>query len=119
MKFGPRRPADAIGGVTVHSLRQNGLLLKKGTTIGPAEVAALEKAGIAEIVVVQLEPGDVSEDVAAADVAGAVAGDGVTVDRAFTGRANLAKLLVAKGADSGRTNSMGINALAATFAWPG
>ena len=35
---------------------------------------------------------------------------------AFTGRANLAKLLVAKGADSGRTNSMGINALAATFA---
>ncbi|OPF95068.1 Molybdenum cofactor guanylyltransferase [Rhodopseudomonas palustris] len=89
MKFGPRRPADAIGGVTVHSLRQNGLLLKKGTTIGPAEVAALEKAGIAEIVVVQLEPGDVSEDVAAADVAGAVAGDGITVDRAFTGRANL------------------------------
>ncbi|MBB1091143.1 NTP transferase domain-containing protein [Rhodopseudomonas palustris] len=89
MRFGPRRPADAIGGVTVHSLRQNGLLLKKGTSIGPAEVAALEHAGVAEIVVVQLEPGDVSEDVAAADVAQAVAGDGVSVERAFTGRANL------------------------------
>lgn len=89
MKFGPRRPAEAIGGVAVHSLRQNGLLLKKGTLIGEAEVAALEKAGVAEIVVVQLEPGDVSEDVAAGDVANAVAGDGVTVERAFTGRANL------------------------------
>jgi len=89
MKFGPRRPADAIGGVTVHSLRQNGLLLKKGTAIGPAEVAALERADVGEIVVVQLEPGDVSEDVAAADVAKAVAGDGVHVERAFTGRANL------------------------------
>jgi molybdenum cofactor cytidylyltransferase len=89
MKFGPRRPADAIGGVTVHSLRHNGLVLKKGTTIGPGEVAALQRAGIAEIVVVQLEPGDVSEDVAAADVANAVASDGVSVERAFTGRANL------------------------------
>ncbi|RJF75372.1 NTP transferase domain-containing protein [Rhodopseudomonas palustris] len=89
MKFGPRRPADAIGGVAVHSLRQNGLLLKKGTLIGEAEVAALDKAGVAEIVVVQLEPGDVSEDVAAGDVAQAVAGDGAQVERAFTGRANL------------------------------
>lgn len=35
---------------------------------------------------------------------------------AFTGRADVAKLLVARGADSARTNGMGINALAATFA---
>lgn len=89
MKFGPRRPAEAIGGVAVHSLRQNGLLLKKGTVIGTAEAAALEQAGVPEIVVVQLEPGDVSEDEAAADVARAVAGEGVNVERAFTGRANL------------------------------
>ena len=37
----------------------------------------------------RLEPGDVSEDVAAAEIAKAVAGEGVHVDRAFTGRANL------------------------------
>ena len=37
----------------------------------------------------RLEPGDVSEDTAAADIAAAVAGEGVRVDRAFTGRANL------------------------------
>ncbi len=38
---------------------------------------------------VRLEEGDVSEDVAAASIAQAVAGDGVNVERAFTGRANL------------------------------
>ena len=89
MKFGPASPADAIGGVTVHTLRQGSLVLKKGTTIGPAEVEALNKAGVAEIVVVRLEPGDVSEDVAAASIAEAVAGEGINVERAFTGRSNL------------------------------
>ncbi len=89
MKFGPASPADAIGGVTVHTLRQGALVLKKGTTIGPAEVEALTKAGVKEVVVVRLEDGDVSEDVAAASIAQAVAGDGVNVERAFTGRANL------------------------------
>ena len=46
MKFGPASPKDAIGGVTVHTLRQGSLVLKKGTTIGPAEVEALTRAGI-------------------------------------------------------------------------
>jgi molybdenum cofactor cytidylyltransferase len=89
MKFGPASPQDAIGGVTVHTLRQGSLVLRKGTTIGPAEVEALTHAGVREIVVVRLEAGDVSEDVAAASIAQAVAGEGVNVERAFTGRANL------------------------------
>ena len=89
MKFGPASPADALGGVTVHTLRQGSLVLKKGTTIGPAEVEALNKAGVKEVVVVRLEEGDVSEDAAAASIAQAVAGEGVNVERAFTGRANL------------------------------
>jgi molybdenum cofactor cytidylyltransferase len=89
MKFGPANPQDAMGGVTVHTLRQGSLVLKKGTTIGAAEVEALTRAGVKEIVVVRLEEGDVSEDAAAASLARAVAGDGVHVDRAFTGRANL------------------------------
>jgi molybdenum cofactor cytidylyltransferase len=80
---------EALGGVTVHTLRQGSLLLKKGTTIGHAEVEALTRAGVREIVVVRLEEGDVSEDVAAAGIAQAVAGDGINVERAFTGRANL------------------------------
>jgi len=89
MKFGPASPAEAVGGVTVHTLRQGSLVLKKGTTIGPAEVEALKKAGVKDIVVVRLEPGDVSEDVAAASIAQAVTGEGINVERAFTGRANL------------------------------
>jgi len=89
MKFGPASPQDAIGGVTVHTLRQGSLVLKKGTTIGAAEVEALNRAGVKEIVVVRLEEGDVSEDAAAAGIAQAVAGDGIHVERAFTGRANL------------------------------
>src|SRR6201747_1602935 len=89
MKSAPASPKDAIGGVTVHTLRQGSLVLKKGTTIGPAEVEALTHAGVKEVVVVRLEDGDVSEDDAAASIAQAVAGDGVNVERAFTGRANL------------------------------
>ncbi|MGB3864637.1 MAG: molybdopterin-binding/glycosyltransferase family 2 protein [Xanthobacteraceae bacterium] len=89
MKFGPAKPDEAIGGVTVHTLRQGSLVMKKGTTVGRAEADALKAAGIEQIVVVRLEDGDVSEDVAAADIAKAIAGDGVMVERAFTGRANL------------------------------
>jgi molybdenum cofactor cytidylyltransferase len=110
MKFGPASPADAIGGVTVHTLRQGALVLKKGTTIGAAEVEALNRAGVKEIVVVRLEDGDVSEDVAAASIAQAVAGEGINVERAFTGRANLfaarAGVLVVDRAAVDRINSV-------------
>lgn len=89
MKFGAASPAEALGGVTVHTLRQGDLVLKKGTTIGAEEVAALKRAGVKDVVVVRLEDGDVSEDAAAASIAQVVAGKGVAVERAFTGRANL------------------------------
>jgi molybdenum cofactor cytidylyltransferase len=89
MKFGPVAPVDALGATAVHSIRQGSLVLKKGTLIGPSEVAALKAAGVKEIVVSRLEPGDISEDQAAADIAAAVAGAGVRADRAFTGRCNL------------------------------
>jgi molybdenum cofactor cytidylyltransferase len=89
MKFGAVALAQAEGGVAVHSIRQGGLVLKKGTLIGKAELAGLAAAGIDEIVVARIEPADVSEDAAAADIAAAVHGEGVRVERAFTGRANL------------------------------
>ena len=89
MKFGPVPLREAEGGVAVHSIRTPGLVLKKGTVIGKPEMAALAEAGISEIVVARIEPGDVSEDAAAAEIAAAVRGEGVRVDRAFTGRANL------------------------------
>lgn len=89
MKFGPVAPAEALGATAVHTIRQGALVLKKGKQIDAADVAALQAAGITEVVVARLDPDDVSEDAAAAEIAEAVAGKGVHVDRAFTGRANL------------------------------
>ncbi|WP_137044041.1 NTP transferase domain-containing protein [Pseudolabrys sp. FHR47] len=89
MKFGPVAPKDARGATAVHSIRQGDLVLKKGTVIGDKEIAALDAAGVKEIVVARLDKGDVSEDEAAASIAAAVAGDGTRTDRAFTGRCNL------------------------------
>ncbi|HEV2955494.1 MAG TPA: molybdopterin-binding/glycosyltransferase family 2 protein [Xanthobacteraceae bacterium] len=89
MKFGPVPLREAEGGISVHSIRKAGLVLKKGTLIGKAEIAALEAAGIPELTVARLEPGDVPEDTAAGEIAAAIAGEGVHVERAFTGRSNL------------------------------
>jgi len=89
MKFGPVAPGDAKGGIVVHSIRRSGLMLKKGSVVGDADVAALKAAGVEAIMVARIEPGDVSEDTAAAELAAEVAGEGVHVDRAFTGRSNL------------------------------
>ncbi len=89
MKFGSLPLDEALGGVAVHSIRKDKLVLKKGTTIGNAEVLALRSAGIDEFVVAKLEPGDISEDIAAKALADAAKGEHVRVDDAFTGRANL------------------------------
>src|SRR5262245_30643690 len=89
MKFGAIPIADALGGTAVHSIRQGDFVLKKGTRIGPSEIAALKAAGIQEITVARLDVGDVSEDRAAAEIAAAIKGEGLRVDPAFTGRCNL------------------------------
>jgi molybdenum cofactor cytidylyltransferase len=89
MKFGPVAPGDAKGGIVVHSIRQGGLILKKGRVVDDADIAALKAAGVTTITIARIEPDDVSEDAAAAQLAAAVAGDGVHIDRAFTGRSNL------------------------------
>ena len=81
MKFGAIPVAEAIGATAVHSVRQGDLVLKKGTKVGPAEVAALTAAGVKEITVARLDPGDVSEDQAAADIAAAIR-DGVSPGKA-------------------------------------
>ncbi len=89
MKFGPVVPGDAKGGILVHSIRQGRVVLKKGSVVTDADIAALTAAGVSAITIARIEPGDVSEDVAAAGLAAVVAGEGIHVDRAFTGRANL------------------------------
>ena len=46
MKFGPVPVGEAEGGIAVHSIRQAGLVLKKGTMIGKPEIAALKSAAV-------------------------------------------------------------------------
>ncbi|OYX75904.1 MAG: 4-diphosphocytidyl-2C-methyl-D-erythritol kinase [Rhizobiales bacterium 32-66-11] len=89
MKFGPVPPALAQGAILAHSVRTPHFTLKKGARIGPGEMAALEAAGLTEVVVARLEAGDVCEDFAANRLAVRLGADGVRAAAAFTGRANL------------------------------
>ena len=86
--------AQAAGAILAHGVRQGALSFRKGRVLSAEDVAQLEEAGIAEIAVARLQPGDVSEDQAAARIARAAGGENalehhVRVGAAFTGRANL------------------------------
>lgn len=89
MKFEQIAAKDAAGTIAAHAVRRDGLTIKKGEAIGPAEVAALLAAGVTAVIVARLEPGDIGEDDAARQLAERVKGAHLSVDRAFTGRANL------------------------------
>ncbi|MBL8672667.1 MAG: molybdopterin-binding/glycosyltransferase family 2 protein [Alphaproteobacteria bacterium] len=89
MRFGPVPVAEAEGAVLAHGRRVGSAVFKKGRVLSASDVAALTAANVGEVVVARLEPDDVSEDAAAAGLAAAIAGPGLTVSAAFTGRANL------------------------------
>jgi molybdenum cofactor cytidylyltransferase len=119
MKFGPAPLDDALGAIVAHGLRIEGLSLKKGDVVSADHVARLRAAGVAQIVVARLEAGDVGEDEAAAALAQAIAGEGVRVQDAFTGRANLfarhAGVLVVDVAALDRVNEIDETLTAATL----
>lgn len=89
MKFGSLPLSEAEGAIAAHSVRLDGGAIKKGTRLGPLEIARLEAAGFREVVAARMDPGDMAEDAAARLLAEAVAGPHVRADAAFTGRANL------------------------------
>ncbi|SDZ88532.1 NTP transferase domain-containing protein [Rubrimonas cliftonensis] len=89
MKFGAVPPAEAEGAVLAHSLALPAGKLKKGRRLSAADVAALAQAGLARVTVARLEPDDIDEDAAAAQVARALAGPHLDLSAPFTGRANL------------------------------
>jgi molybdenum cofactor cytidylyltransferase len=81
---------DAVGAVCAHTLRlRPGLVFKKGRRLSLADIAELRASGHQHIVAARLDPGDLGEDEAAARVAEAVAGQGLRLDVASTGRCNL------------------------------
>lgn len=93
MRFGPVPLDQALGAILAHSVQLGTARLRKGCVLGAGELGALAAAGLGSVVVAQLDPGDVSEDQAAALLARALlpdpAGQGLAVTAAFTGRVNL------------------------------
>ncbi|WP_029003924.1 NTP transferase domain-containing protein [Azorhizobium doebereinerae] len=89
MRFGPVPLDAAEGAVAAHSVRCGDGVVKKGTRLGAAEIAALRAAGFTEVVVARLDPGDRPEDEAAHQFAARIAGPQVRVEPPFTGRSNL------------------------------
>ncbi|HEX3954267.1 MAG TPA: molybdopterin-binding/glycosyltransferase family 2 protein [Stellaceae bacterium] len=89
MRFGEVPVGEAAGAILVHSLRFGQTALRKGRILSAADLALIAAAGIDEITVVQLDPGDIREDPAAQRIASAAAGPQIGTADAFTGRANL------------------------------
>ncbi|MEA1675245.1 molybdopterin-binding/glycosyltransferase family 2 protein [Nitrospirillum sp. BR 11163] len=89
MRFGPLPVADAEGAVLAHSLKVGALRYPKGRRLAAADLADLAAAGVTEVVAVRLDAGDMAEDAAATRVARAIAGPGLSLTPAATGRVNL------------------------------
>ncbi len=89
MKFGPVPLAEAEGAVLAHSVAVASGRLRKGRVLTAQDIAALREAALDVVIVARLEPGDVDENTAAQRLAEAVAGPGLRLSTAFTGRVNL------------------------------
>jgi molybdenum cofactor cytidylyltransferase len=89
VKFGEVPVAQAAGAILAHSLKLGAAALKKGRVLSAADLELIAGAGLAQVTVARLEPGDVGEDAAAERVAAAAVGPGVAAAAPFTGRVNL------------------------------
>ncbi|MBX2801737.1 MAG: molybdopterin-binding/glycosyltransferase family 2 protein [Myxococcales bacterium] len=90
MTFGAVPIDDAVDCILAHTHRPaEGRPIRKGTRLSADDVQALRQAGITEVIVARLHPADVGEDEAAARLAATVAGGGIEVRSARTGRSNL------------------------------
>ena len=89
MKFGSIPVASAVGATLVHSQTLGGKRYRKGRLLTADDVAAMAAAGVGEVTVAQLEPGDVDENTAARRLGESAAGENIRVGIANTGRVNL------------------------------
>lgn len=90
MRFGRIPVGEAAGGILGHTLRVGkGRVFKKGRVLDAEDIALLRADGQHEVFAAVLDADDVSEDEAARLVGQAIAGPGVRVAEAFTGRCNL------------------------------
>jgi len=88
VRFGETPIDEAAGSILGHSWRAQGINFSKGRRLSPEDVARLKGAGAASVVAAQLDSDDLHEDEAATIVAKALAGEGIEITAAFTGRCN-------------------------------
>ncbi|MEO9575945.1 MAG: molybdopterin-binding protein [Tateyamaria sp.] len=93
MIFGPVPVAEAEGAILAHSVTSASGRIAKGTVLTKTHVAALAKAGHAEVTVARLDAGDIEENQAAEQLARSIVLDPsaqhVRISAAGAGRVNL------------------------------
>lgn len=89
MRFGPVATKDAAGSVLAHSITAGSVRFRKGHVLGQADVDAIAAAGVASLIVAQLDSDDLGEDEAARRLAAALDGNGIEAKAPATGRVNL------------------------------
>ena len=82
MKFGDTPLEQAEGAILAHSWRAPGKSLNKGRVLTAEDIATLRQAGVTSVVAARLDADDVPEDAAAARLAQALAGEGLSVGAA-------------------------------------
>lgn len=89
MKFGSIPVGEATGAVLAHATTAGERRFRKAHVLGAEDIAALKAAGLTEVVVAVLEPGDLGEDAAAEAIAASMRHRHVEAKPAATGRVNL------------------------------
>lgn len=93
MRFGPVPVQEAEGAILAHSVQLPKGRMRKGLVLGKDELARLAAAGVTDVTVARLDPGDVEENTAARRLAEALVPDpdstGLELQEAFTGRVNI------------------------------
>lgn len=119
MKFGAVLLENSEGAIVAHAIKCNGLTLKKGDIVRAEHISRLHDAGISQIVVAMLEPGDITENEAAERLAHSLAGANLRLEPPFTGRCNLvatcAGIFVPDGTGIDRVNRLDESITVATL----
>ncbi len=89
MIFGSVPLEQAQGAILAHRVSHPGGRMPKGTILSAGDLQRLAAAGLIEVVVARLQPGDLTEDVAAEELAGCFGDESLRLSPASTGRVNI------------------------------
>jgi molybdenum cofactor cytidylyltransferase len=89
MRYGTFLLADALGAVLAHSVKITDRRFPKGHVLCSADIDCLRAEGVSSVIAVHLEPGDVGENEAAAEIGDAIHGAHLRRGEASTGRVNI------------------------------